>query len=267
MIRKVLTIGGGVLGMLALAFVLVAAGWRFWPNGAVNQPGVPSAGRAGAALADEAEIWLISPTGAPVAASDVQDYLMQDRSTPNRALAVTMVALVEDLLVDGEALPDPVYLEALADIRAPLLAKRLCPILLGRLVNRCTLAAAMVERGSIDPALGTGVFRLKIDYSQTLGSDDLPDLARYFLDVRPVDLQPLADGTSITSVETALQALLGVAEAACLAEDAGQNCRILRLSLDFAFGGQVSGQAVIGSLYPLPDSLRPAPELIPAPEG
>lgn len=264
--RRAISILVLVLATLVGAAVLLAAGWRFWPGGAATQINSPGAGRAGAARPGESDTWLISPTGAAVSAQDAQDYLMQDRLTPNRALSVTMVAPLDALLVAGEALPDPLYLEVMADVRAPVLAEALCPVLSAGLADRCAVAAAHVESGSIDPVRSTAAFRLNIRYSLAVGGDELPDLARVVLRTRTVELSPEAAGQATGSVEAALQALLALARSACAAQDSGQACRVMRLTLDYAPGQVASGSAVIGSLYPLPETLRPAPELIPAPK-
>ena len=257
---------GLFLATLAVAAVLLTAGWQFWPGGAASQASSPGAGRAGAALPADPEAWLISPTGGLVSSADVQDYLMQERLTPSRALAVTLVAPLDALLVEGEALPDPMYLEVMADIRAPVLAERLCPVLSQGLAERCAVAVAHVEKGSLDLSGSTATFRLNIRYSQASDPDALPDLARYVFVTRTIDLQPDAEGLATSSVEAALQALLATASAACMAQDAGQACRVMRLTLDYAPGRVPSGKAVIGSLFPLPETMRIAPELIPAPK-
>lgn len=264
--RRAFFIVGLFLAGLAGAAVLLTAGWQFWPGGAATQVSTLGAGRAGAALPADPDAWLISPTGGLVSSADVQDYLMQERLTASRALAVTLVAPLDDLLVEGEALPDPIYLEVMADIRAPVLAERLCPVLSQGLAERCAVAAAHVEKGSLDLSSSTAAFRLNIRYSQASDPDALPDLARYVFETRTIDLQPDAEGLPTSSVEAALQALLAAASAACLAEDAGQACRVMRLTLDYAPGRAPTGQAVIGSLYPLSETMRIAPELIPAPK-
>lgn len=263
--RRALTLAGFLAGFVGLAALLVTAGWHFWPNGAATQIATPSAGRAGAALPDDSEVWLISPTGGPVASMDVHDYLMQDRPTTNRALTLTLLAPLADLLAEGEDLPDPIYLEIMADVRAPILAEGLCPVLVAGLAERCSVAIAKVEKGSIDALRGTAIFQLKLRFSLATDPDDLPDLARHVLETRIVELAPAGEGGMPASVELALQSLLMTAEAACSAEDAGQACRVLRLSLDYAPGRPARGRAVIGSLYPLPETIRTAPELIPAP--
>lgn len=263
--RRLVRFLGTALVMVGLAVLLLVAGWNFWPNGVVTPTGGPSAGRAGAALAEQPGTFLVSPTGGAVPAMDAEAYLLQDRPTPGRALTVTMTASLETLLQEGEVLPDPLFQEVMADIRAPILAESLCPILSASLAHRCSVASARVEKGSLDPLTKTAVFRLDIRYSQPSDPDDLPDLARHVLRTTRVDLPETVE--TATSVESVLQALVSVAEAACAAEGAGLACRVLRIELDHGPGGAARGQAVIGALFPLPDWMRTAPELLPAPKN
>jgi hypothetical protein len=258
MLRRVLT----NVTLLALLLGLGAATWRYWQGGAAR-PVTVTGGQVEDDLSAVLQGWLISPTGGPVAEADVRAYLLQDRAVDDRMLTVTMTAPLTDLLVGDESLPDPVYFDALAEIRAPLLAERLCPVLSASLATRCTVASAHLTRGRVDPATATAAFRLEIYYSEAASLDDLPDLARHVLDTRSIALAP-GTGPGQT-VETALEALLRSAAEACAQEAAGQACRVLRMSLDFSPGQPATGRAVIGALVPLPETMRAAPELTPAP--
>ncbi len=249
-----------------------AAGWQFWQS----LPDAPAAegtdvgdlpaastSRAAAALPQS---WPISPTGGPVPLADVRAFLDQDRSDPSRSAVITLTAAIADLVAEGEAPPDPVYYQVFADIRAPLLAEDLCPVLTKGIARLCVVHSARVVPGSVDAARGTARFRIELFYGLGPDAGALPDLALHVMDQVPVALAP-ETATGLASVEAALAALIDSATAACPAEDDGQACRVLRLSLDWAPGQTASGLAQVSWLRPLPKSLRAAPPIDPAPEG
>ena len=247
-----------------------AAGWQYWqslPDGPtvdVAEAGTPPAISPGAA--DLPKSWPISPTGGAVPVADVRAYLDQDRSEPARLAVITLTAAIGDLGAENEALPDPVYYEVFADIRAPLLAEGLCPVLAKAIARLCVVHSARVVPGSVDAARGTARFRIELFYGLGPDAGVLPDLALHVLDQVPVVLAP-ETAAGHASVEAALAALIDTASAACPPEEDGQACRVLRLSLDWAPGQTASGQAVVSWLRPLPDSLRVAPAVEPATEG
>jgi hypothetical protein len=261
-----------------------AAGWQYWrslpddPISAEAEPvseaevGIgqdvanPVAGLAGRAPEVLPQSWPISPTGGAVAVADVRAFLVQDRSVPDRSAVITLTAAIGDLVVEGEALPDPVYFEVFADIRAPLLAEGLCPVLTRGIARLCVVHSARVLPGSVDAARSTARFRIELSYGLGPDAGALPDLAAHVLDQKAVDLPPEAAAGHATA-EAALASLTEAMIAACPAEKDGQACRVLRLSMDWAPGQPAAGQAQIGWLRPLPDSLRVAPPLEPAPEG
>lgn len=249
-----------------------AAGWQYWqslpddPAAAVADAGNPATVRADRGAADLPQSWPISPTGGAVPVADVRAYLDQDRPDPARSAVITLTAAITDLVAEGEAPPDPVYFSVFADIRAPLLAEGLCPVLTGGIARLCVVNSARVVPGSVDPARGTARFRIELYYGLGPDAGALPDLALHVLDQVPVTL-PADTAAGHASVEAALAALIDTATAACPTDEDGQACRILRLSLDWAPGQTATGQAVVSWLRPLPDSLRIAPELEPAPEG
>lgn len=253
-----------------------AAGWQYWRS----LPDDPISAEAGAGpdvtspvsdLADRAspvlpQSWPISPTGGAVAVADVLAFLVQERSVPGRSAVITLTAAISDLVSEGEALPDPVFLEVFADIRAPLVAEGLCPVLTRGIARLCVVNAARVVPGSVDAARGTARFRIELSYGLGPDAGALPDLAAHVLDQKAADLPPEAAAGHATA-EAALASLTETATAACPAEKDGQACRVLRLSLDWAPGQPAAGQAQIGWLRPLPGSLRVAPPIEPAPEG
>ena len=267
MLRFLITTG---VTLMLLGFG--AAGWQYWqslpdaPAGAVIEPGTPppaSAARAAAALPQS---WPISPTGGAVAIADVRAFLDQDRSDPARSAVITLTANLTALLTEGEVMPDPIFSEVFADIRAPLLAEGLCPVLTKGIARLCVVHSARAVPGSVDPARGTARFRIELFYGLGPDTDPLPDLALHVLDQVPVTLAP-ETAAGHASVEAALAALIDTATTACPAEDDGQACRVLRLSLDWAPGQTASGQAEVSWLRPLPKSLRAAPIIEPAPKG
>lgn len=277
---RVLIITGATLMLVGFG----AAGWQYWRSlpddpipaeaeaGLEAEVGVgpdltsPVAGLAGRAPTVLPQSWPISPTGGAVAVADVRAFLVQDRSVPDRSAVITLTAAIGDLVSEGEALPDPVYLEVFADIRAPLLAEGLCPVLTKGIARLCVVNSARVVKGTIDAARGTARFRIELSYGLGPDAGALPDLAAHVLDQKAADLPPEAAAGHATA-EAALASLTETATAACPAEKDGQACRVLRLSLDWAPGQPAAGQAQIGWLRPLPDSMRVAPPLEPAPEG
>jgi hypothetical protein len=249
-----------------------AAGWQYWqslpddPVAEVADAGDPSAASVDRGAADLPKSWPISPTGGAVPIADVRAYLDQDRSDPSRSAVITLTAAISDLVAEGEAPPDPVYFEVFADIRAPLLAEDLCPVLTKGIARLCVVHSARVLPGSVDAARGTARFRIELFFGLGPDAGVVPDLALHVLDQVPVDL-PVDTAAGHASVEAALAALIDTATTACPPEDKGQACRVLRLSLDWAPGQTATGQAVVSWLRPLPDSLRVAPPIEPAPEG
>ena len=249
-----------------------AAGWQYWQSlPEVSVPAEADAGNPATVLADRGaaetpQSWPISPTGGAVPVADVRAYLDQDRPDPARSAVITLTAAITDLVAEGEPPPDPVYFQVFADIRAPLLAEGLCPVLTGGIARLCVVNSARVVPGSVDPARGTARFQITLFYGLGPDPSALPDLALHVLDQVPVDL-PVETAAGHASVEAALAALIDTATAACPPEEDGQACRILRLSLDWAPGRIATGQAVVSWLRPLPDSLRIAPAIAPVPEG
>lgn len=257
--RRNLLVGAVVLGLSCFA-----AGWLIWGKlpfflgsnaGSWSERDLP----------DSRQDWLLSPTGGAVPMDVIRAYLDQSDLIPERGLLVTVVAPLTTLLAEGEPLPDTLYHPVMADIRAPVLAERLCPVLTARLADRCAVDFARVRKGSLDPVQATATFTLALRFSQPVTTADLPDLARHVLETRVIPLP--APAGRLQSLESVLTALLDAANAACRAEAVSRDCRVLRLSMDFAPGREATGQAVIGALYPLPDGLRPAPELVPAPQN
>lgn len=264
---RALVFGG--LSLMLLGFG--AAGWQYWrgvsPTGGSDSDNAPVE-----VSADDVQDWLISPLGGPVEAADVRAYLLQDRGVPERTLRVTLTAPIADLLQDGEVLPDPVYLEVMADIRAIRLAEGLCPELLATIAARCAVASARVVPGSVDTLRGKARFAVELSYSVKLDPAGLPDLALHVFETKEIALPPEI-GSSAPTVSVALRALLDAAVLSCADPEIGLSCRVLRLTLDQGQGGPFVGRAMLGTLRPLPEAMRVAPEvtavpkITPAPEG
>jgi len=262
-------IGGGVLLMLV---GFGAAGWQYWQ-------GSPAAGGAalpgGAAAAPGA--WLGTATGGIVPAADARAFLVQDRFVPTRTVTLTREAPLTQLLRAGETLPEPVFLPVFADIRAPELARALCPVLTDRIAAACAVNAARLVEGSVRPAEGTARFRIELVYRLRPDPVPLPELGAHVFASRTVTPGAEAGAGAeagqppAATVEAALAAVVEAAQSACLAQGGGDGgdgaCRILRLSLDWAPGAPFAGSAEIGWLSPLPDGVFAAPAVIPAPEG
>lgn len=256
-----------VLLYAGLSLMLVgfgAAGWQYWED--MSRP-VGAAGETlpGADNGHDQQGWLISPLGRSADPADVRAYLTQDRAVAERTLRVTMTADLADLLQDGEALPDPAYLEVMADIRAVRLAEGLCPELLSTIADRCAVASARVVPGSVDVLQGSARFAVELAYAVKPDPAGLPDLALHVFETRVVAL-PDGNVASGQSVSSALRMLLDQAGLACADPEGGLSCRVLRLTLDHDPTGRVAGSAVLGSLRPLPETMRIVPEITPLPK-
>lgn len=262
-----LLIGTGVL-LMAVGFG--AAGWQYWqslpPSAAAAPPADPLAA-AEAAPAPVRQSWLISPTGGLVRQDEVKAYLAQDRFAPDRVVRVQRQANLADLLAEGEKLPEPAFLQVLADIRAPKVAEGLCPALQQTLAQDCAVQSARVVEGSVDLVQGTAQFQIELVFRLKDDGAELPDLAAHVLrsDLVRLDLDAGAEGTA--SPEAALQALIATVAEACASDTVGEICRPMQLSLDWTPGQPVWARAGIAWLDPLPKGMFVAPPLETAPGG
>lgn len=251
-----LLIGTGVL-LMAVGFG--AAGWQYWQSLPKAAPAEPVAA-AVAAPVPSRQTWLISPTGGLVPQDEVQTYLAQERFVPGRRLQVERQANLADLLAEGEKLPEPAFLEVLADIRAPKVAEGLCAVLLGSVAQDCAVNKARVIEGSVDQAQGTARFQLELVY-RLKDEVELPDLAAHVLRGAIVTLEIEAGAQGSGTAETAVGALLDQVAASCAAETAGEVCRPMELSVVWIPGQPAQGRARIAWLDPLPDGMFVAPPL------
>lgn len=254
-----------IAGLSLMLIGFGAAGWQYWRGMAARDPVAAVDPEAADDMAGAPQDWLISPTGGSAPRADVRAYLVQGRAVPERSLQVTMTASLADLLVEGETLPDPVYLEVMADIRAPVLAEGLCPVLSTAFAEKCAVASARVVPGTVDALRGTARFRVELYFDVKSDPAELPDLAQQVFETWDIALAPIAGNPG--SAREALKALTDQAAAACAAAETGQSCRVLRMTLDFDPTGASSGQVSLGAIRPLPETLRIVPELIPAPAG
>jgi hypothetical protein len=257
-----LLIGTGIL-LVVVGFG--AAGWQYWQGLPAGEASETAAEAEAPGQRTASQTWLISATGGLVPRDDVRAYLRQDRFVPSRTVTVTRTAPLGDLLAEGEKLPDPPYLQVLADIRAPRIGQALCPVLAERVAQTCAVNSARVVEGSVDPVRGTAQFRIELVYRLKPEAEDLPDLAANVLEDSYVtlDLSAAEGGTA----EAALAAAVDAASAACTAEGVGQNCRILGLALDLSPDGTPAARARIAWLVPLPEGMFIAPPLDTPTEG
>lgn len=251
------------LGLLLMAVGFGAAGWQYWqgqadPQAAAAPDSDPDAG------AQAPQAWLASASGGVVARGDARAYLVQDPLVPGRAITIQRTARLEDLLLDGEKLPDPPYLEVLADIRAPQVAEGLCPLVTAALGGVCQVHAARVVAGSVNPVLGTARFRVELVYRQAPEAEPLPDLAAHVLEIRQADLDLGTAAPTGATVDAALAAALQASLDQCALE-AGIACRLLGLSLTWAADQAPRAEARIAWLAPLPEGMFIAPSLDAAP--
>ncbi|MFN4202051.1 MAG: hypothetical protein ACK4GM_03240 [Tabrizicola sp.] len=264
-----LLIGTGVL-LMAVGFG--AAGWQYWQTmpkveAAVADAPAPQAGTpATAAPPPPRQTWLISPSGGLVPQDDVRAYLAQERFAERRRVTVTRQARLTDLLVEGETLPQPEYLQVLADIRAPMVAEGLCEVLVQSLATDCAVDAARVVEGSVDPVAGTAQFRLELVY-RLPDTEDLPDLGAHVLRSDSVALTLEAGAEGSASAGSALAAALSAATGACAARADARICRVVQVALDWAPDQPVRARAQIAWLAPLPKGMFIAPPLGPATGG
>jgi hypothetical protein len=253
-----------VTGLLLMGIGFGAAGWQYWQGMA---PVDATSADATPAKVVRVQSWLISPTGGLVPQAEVRAYLQQDRYVESRTVKVTRSAKLSDLLAEGEKLPDPAYLQVLADIRAPKVAEALCAVLTASIASDCAVHSARSVEDSVDRAAGTAKFSIEIAFRQKLETPDLPDLAAHVLQGTSVrmELEPGAPGTE--SPEAALAAAVDLAKANCDGRGVGQSCRITDLSAEWAPGSPVNLGAKVAWLDPLPEGLFPAPPLDTATDG
>lgn len=252
-------------GVLLMAVGFGAAGWQYWQT--MPGPAVAEAASGPAPVVPERQSWMISPTGGLIPQAEVRAYLAQERFVPERVLHVVRQANLAELLAEGEQLPEPAFLQVLADIRAPRMADGLCEVLLDSVAQDCAVQAGRVVADSVDPVTGTARFRLELVYRLKESGDDLPDLAAHVLrsDLVSLEVAPGSEGSA--SPDAALRSLLASVAAACAAEGVGQACRPTQLDIDWTPGKPALARAEIAWLDPLPKGMYVAPPLNPAQGG
>jgi hypothetical protein len=259
-------------GALLMAVGFGAAGWQYWQTlpSAAAAPVAETPLETGAEAQPARQSWLISPTGGLVPQGEVRAYLTQDRFVPERTVLVTLQARLDALLVEGEKLPEPVFLQVLADIRAPKVADGLCDALRQSIAADCAVNAAWVEDGSVDQVSGTADFRVELVYRLKDDGAEMPDLAAHVFQTDRFRLDPSAEAAEpkvMPSPEAALTEAVAAMTTACASEGVGQVCRPMRLSVDWTPGLPLSAEAEIGWLAPLPKGMIVAPPLDPASGG
>lgn len=257
-----LLIGTGAILMLV---GFGAAGWQYW-QGIPVEGASSSTTQDSASLGPEREVRLATATGAIAPEADSRAFLVQDRLVPERVVRISTTASLANLLLPGEKLPAAPYLQVLADIRAPLLAQDLCPILTETLARNCLVDRARVIPGSVDPLRGEARFELTLAYRQNLDAADLPDLAAHVLltDVVSPDLAAILVPAGIEAV---LAGTVAASLAVCAAKEVAPTCRVIGVTVDLTSGSSRQAQARIAWLAPLPEGMFIAPPISPQPEG
>ena len=205
--------------------------------------------------------WLITPGGGLVDRATVAAYLGQDRLAERRIARLSLRAPLADLLSPGEALPGPAYLVAFADIRAQVLADKVCASLTGGFAARCEMVSAAVDGDSLDAAAGTARFEIAVAYAQALDAQPLPDLSTVVLREDYLMLQIDESGGRVSDAAL-LSAALIQAQAECGAATPDRlQCRILAVSAGRDASGIAQAQVYIAWLAPMPPGLYPAPPL------
>jgi hypothetical protein len=255
-------------GVLLMAVGFGAAGWQYWRAMPAGSEEVAAGERETAPTETERGPWLASDTGAVVARDLGLAYLDQNRLVPGRMLVLTRTAPLSALLGEGESLPEPVFLEVMADIRAPVLADGVCAALTVGPAADCAMHSARVVPGSVDAGSGTARFQLEFAYRLKPEEGDLPDPATQVF--RNATLPWVRDPESgaLSDPGAAVAALAAAAGEACAALESGEACRIIGLGLDWTSPEAVSGEFSLGWLDALPQGIEAAPPLVtPAPEN
>jgi hypothetical protein len=251
-----------------------AAGWQYWqsrPQAVAEGPEAVSAApkllsappaSAGDTGGKAEQSWLISAGGGLVPRDQARNFLAQHRFDENRWVQFRFRAPLADLLAEGEALPDPVYHLAFAEIRSKAVAARLCEPLLQAWAQGCAVHATELVDESYDPATVTAEFEVQIVFSLKPDPAPLPDLATrsFFIDGIAFD-QDVATGFTATP-EAFLAYAASLGDRACTVWKAtGEPCRVMRMSLQWDSPAEASGRVEIGALGPLPKGVYAAPPL------
>jgi hypothetical protein len=248
------------LGALLMLVGFGAAGVEYWQN----RPVAEGAGTATEAV-ETSEVpvqsWLISPTGGLVPQAEVRAYLTQDRFVESRTASITQTALLSELLLDGEKLPEAAYLQVLADIRAPRVAGNVCEVLLQSIAAECAINRARVVDGSVDAVAGKARFGMELVYRLKPPDEELPDLAKHVLmtETVSVDFEAGAEGARVP--DELLSSAVNAAVAACDAAKKAVACRIVGLDTTWFDNGSGAVLARIAWLAPFPKGLIPVPPL------
>ena len=264
------------LGVVLIAVAGGAAGWQYWqslpqtvavaadaaPTSAAPKPvsAPPLAPAEGAAQASQN--WLISAGGGLVPREDVRNFLGQHKFDETRGLRFQFRAPLSALLSEGEVLPDPVFAEAFAEVRAMAVATRLCEPLLQAWAQGCAVASAELVEESYEQSTQTAEFMVNVVFTLKPEAAPLPDLGtRSF---RSDYVRFTQDDVFINAdtPETLLASALETATLSCrvlIAND--QPCRVMQMSLIWENPEKAQGHVEIGVLGPLPQGMYAAPPL------
>lgn len=278
------------LGLSLILFAGGAVGWQYWQglaggDTAAAPPATPAPATSGDPAATSgapvlgligqiepvsapAQNWLISPGGELVDCRSLRQWLRQDSLVEGREIHLSFTAPMADLLSPGEALPAPVYRQVFADIRAPVLARGLCEIVVkDGSVAACAFHSARVPDGGVSEDGATVEVSVSLAYALTAEAEPLPDLAAHVLHEDYLYLP--GSGPEAFSAATP-QELVAVALAelpkAC-PQEAASHCRLLGMNLRWKGPGNVDATGRIAWLAPMPQGMYPAPPLEAAPEA
>lgn len=255
------------LGVALMLLGFGAAGVQYLRQDSAADSGLAAATSASApasapaAAAVVAQPWLVSPTGGAVSVADTDAYLVQDRFVEARVATITRTALLTDLLQDGERLPEAPYLQVLADIRAPMVAGKLCDVLLQGIAAECAVHRARVVDGSVDPVAGKARFKVDLAYRLKPADEALPDLATHVLMSDRISQEYETGADAAPRPEDLLGAAVEAALAACAATKGARSCRVMGIDATWFDSGAGTAQARIGWLAPLPKGMVTAPPL------
>jgi hypothetical protein len=262
---------------LGVALFLAAggtAGWQYWhslPQAVAEAPEAGSAApkllSAPPARAEDTgskaeQSWLISAGGGLVPRDQARNFLAQHRFDENRWVLFRFRAPLAALLAEGEALPDPVYHLAFAEIRSKAVAARLCEPLLQAWAQGCAVHATDLVDDTYDPATVTAEFEVQIVFSLKPDPLPLPDLAARSFRTEGLGFdQDLAAGFAATP-EAFLAYGVDLGDRACAVWKAsGEPCRVMRMLLHWQSPFKASGRVEVGALGPLPKGVYAAPPL------
>ncbi len=206
--------------------------------------------------------WLISAGGGLVPREDVRNFLAQHKFDETRGLRFQFRAPLSALLSEGEVLPDHVFAEAFAEVRAMAIATRLCEPLLQAWAQGCAVTSAELVDESYERVTQTAEFLVNVVYTLKPEAKPLPDLGTRSFRSDYVRFDQDDAFVNAATPETLLASAIETATLSCrvlIADD--QPCRVMQMSLIWENAEKAAGHVEIGVLGPLPQGVFPAPPL------